>query len=191
MDFAKLTDRLVAPLELASTAILTTAARAVFAGVLLFYFWQAGTTKLGEGIFGFLSPDAGAYIQIFPKAVEAAGYDISGLGAWHYLVVVAGTVAEFVLPLLIVIGLLTRLSAFGMIIFIIVQSATDLYGHGGLENGTFGSWFDRASDAIIADQRAFWILALAILVLKGAGPLSLDRLIFGARPQPSTAYAEV
>ena len=178
MQVPNLAQRCVDPLEAGSTAILTTAARLIFAGVLLFYFWNAGVTKLGEGLLGFLNPDFGAYVQIFPKAVEAAGYDPSQLGTFHYLVVVAGTIAEFVLPALIVLGLLTRLAALGMIGFVIVQSATDLIGHGGWANGTFGAWFDRASDALIADQRAFWLLLLMILVLKGPGPLSLDRLLF-------------
>jgi len=184
-----LIDRCTSPLEAASSAILTTAARVIFAGVLLFYFWNAGATKVGEGLFGFLNPDFGAYVQIFPKAVEAAGYDPSQLGTWHYLVVVSGTVAEFVLPLLIVIGLFTRLAAAGMVVYVIVQTWTDVVGHGAFANGTFGSWFDRASDAVIADQRAFWLLALFILILKGAGPLSLDRLIFGARSEAAEAYA--
>ncbi|MEO0677733.1 MAG: DoxX family protein, partial [Pseudomonadota bacterium] len=122
MDLESLRHRCVSPLEAASSAILTTSARLIFAGVLLFYFWQAGVTKLGEGVFGFLNPDFGAYVQIFPKAVEAAGYDPSQLGAFHYLVVVAGTVAEFVLPALIVLGLFTRLAALGMSVFVIVQS---------------------------------------------------------------------
>ncbi|MEM1237380.1 MAG: DoxX family protein [Pseudomonadota bacterium] len=178
MQVPDIAQRCVDPLESASTAILTTAARLIFAGVLLVYFWNSGLTKLGPGLFGFLSPDFGAYVQIFPRAVEAAGYDPSQLGTFHYLVVVAGTVAEFILPLLIVVGLFTRLAALGMIGFVLVQSATDLIGHGGWANGTFGAWFDRASDAVIADQRAFWLLLLAILVLKGAGPLSLDRLLF-------------
>lgn len=81
-----------------------------------------------------------------------------------------GTIAEFVLPLLIVVGLLTRLSSIAMIGFIVVQSLTDLFGHG----ADLGAWFNRASGELIADQRAFWILALLILVFKGAGPLALD-----------------
>ncbi|MEM9349299.1 MAG: DoxX family protein [Pseudomonadota bacterium] len=178
MEVPAIAQRCVAPLESSSTAILTTAARLVFAGVLLVYFWNAGATKLGDGIFGFLNPDFGAYVQIFPKAVEAVGYDPSQLGTWHYLVVVAGTISEFVLPLLIVIGLMTRLAAFGMVLFVIIQTWTDVVGHGAWANGTFGTWFDRASDAVIADQRAFWLLALFILILKGAGPISLDRLLF-------------
>ncbi len=43
--------------------------------------------------------------------MEAVGYDVSQLGIFHWLVVTAGTLAEFILPLLIVIGLLTRLAA--------------------------------------------------------------------------------
>ena len=114
--------------------------------------------------------------------MEAAGYDTSQLSLFHWAVVVAGTLAEFILPALIVLGLLTRLAAVGMIGFIVVQSLTDLFGHGGIAHeGTLGAWFDRASDALILDQRAFWVLALLILVFKGAGALSLDRVFRGAR----------
>ncbi len=171
------------PMNRAGDQVLPLLARLVFAGVLLQYFWNSGLTKLGDGFFGFLTPSSGAYVQIFPKAMEAAGYDTSQLGVFHWAVVVGGTVAEFVLPLLIIVGLLTRLSAIGMIGFIIVQSLTDLYGHGGIEHeGTLGAWFDRMSDSLILDQRAFWVLCLLILVFKGPGLLSLDRAIFKSAP---------
>ena len=110
--------------------ILPTLARFVFAAVLAGYFWASGVTKLGDGLFGLFSPSTGAYAQIFPKAFEAVGYDASQLGLFHWAVVVAGTLAEFVLPLLIILGLLTRLAALGMMGFVAVQSLTDLYGHG-------------------------------------------------------------
>ena len=42
---------------------------------------------------------------------------------------------------------------------------------------TIGAWFDAASDALILDQRALWVFVLLTLVLKGAGPLSLDRVL--------------
>lgn len=170
--YRRLTDRLV-PI---GDATLPTLARLTFAGVLLLYFWNAGLTKLGGGFFGFLTPSSGAYAQIFPKAFEATGYDTSQLGVFHWAVVTGGTVAEFILPLLIVLGLLTRLSATAMIGFIIVQSLTDIVGHG----AELGSWFNRMSGELIADQRAFWILALLILVFKGAGPLALDRFFRNA-----------
>lgn len=174
---------LVAQINRVGDQALPLLARLVFAGVLLQYYWNSGLTKLGDGVFGFLFPSSGAYVQIFPKAMEAAGYDTSQLTVFHWAVVVAGTWAEFILPLLIVLGLLTRLSAIAMIGFIVVQSLTDLYGHGGIAHeGTLGAWFDRMPDALILDQRAFWVLCLAVLVFKGAGALSLDRAIFRNAP---------
>lgn len=150
--------------------LLATLARLVFAAVLLGYFWASGLTKIGDGLF---SPSAGAYAQIFPRQLEAAGYDSGRLGGFATLVVLAGTWAELLLPLLIVLGLATRLAALGMIGFIMVQSLTDIYGHG----AAAGAWFDRASDGLIADQRALWFLLLLVLVLKGGGLLSFDQLL--------------
>ena len=154
-------------------------ARLVFAGVLLMYFWASGLTKLGDGLAGLFLPGSGAYAQIFPRAFEAAGYDLSQLGLYHWAVVLGGTWAEFILPALIVLGLLTRLAALGMIGFVALQSLVDIVGHAA-DAATIGTWFDRASGALIVDQRALWVLLLTILVLKGAGALSLDRALFTA-----------
>jgi len=169
-------NRLTARLNTVGDVVLPTLSRLVFAGVLLAYFWKSGLTKLGDGFFGFLMTNSNAYAQIFPKAFEATGYDTSQLGVFHWAIVTGGTVAEFVLPALIVLGLLTRISALGMIGFIVVQSLTDVFGHG----AELGGWFERMSGELIADQRSFWNLGLLILVFKGAGPLSLDRLIKNA-----------
>ena len=159
--------------------LLPLLARGVFATSLLIYFWTAGVTKLGPGLFGFLSPAAGAYIQILPRAMELVNYDPDQLNTWHHIVVLVGTWAEFILPALIVLGLVTRFAALGMIGFITFQSLTDLYGHGGItQPATLGAWFDKLPDGLILDQRAFWIFTLLVLVLKGGGILSLDR-IFG------------
>lgn len=167
-------------LERIATPVLTTFARFIFAAVLLVYYWNSGATKLGDGFLGFLFPSDGAYIQIFPKTVEAAGYDFSALGAFHWLVVVAGTWAEFLLPLAIAIGLFTRLAALGMIGFVVVQTWVDLFGHGGIANGTLGAWFDRMPDSIVLDQRAFWVFVLLYLVFRGGGPISVDRVLRNA-----------
>jgi len=150
--------------------LLPLLARLVFTAVLLGYFWSSALTKLGDGVF---SPSVGAYAQIFPRAMEAVGYDPSQMGALRTLVVLVGTWAEFVLPLMIVLGALTRFAALGMIGFVVVQSVTDVVGHG----AGFGAWFDRGSDAVIADQRALWVLLLAVLVVKGAGALSVDQIL--------------
>lgn len=156
--------------------ILPTLARFTFVAVLFLYFWKSGMTKLGDGFVGLFVPSTGAYAQIFPKAFEAVGYDVSQFGIFHWAVVWSGTVAEFVLPILLLLGLFTRLAALGMIGFVFVQSLTDIYGHGADEK-TIGALFDRFSDSHIMDQRAFWVLMLLILVIKGAGPLSLDRIL--------------
>jgi len=165
---------LTARLE-AADWLIPTLARLVFAGVLLVYYLNSGMTKLGDGALGILSPSTGAYAQIFPRAFEAVGYDTEALNAFHWVVVVAGTFAEFILPVLIVVGLLTRLAALGMIGFVVMQSLTDIYGHG--QATALGAWFDRFSDAPILDQRAFWVFLLVVLAIKGAGPLSIDRFL--------------
>ena len=133
------------------------------------YFRASTATKL-DGPF---SPTAGGHAQIFPRVFEAVGYDQSQLGLLHWLVAVAGAWAEIALPLLILLGLLTRIAALGMAGFILVQSLTDIFGHG-VETG---AWSDRGSAALILDQRALWMLLLVVLAMKGAGPLSVDRLL--------------
>ena len=169
-------DRLSAGLSRIAPAVLPTLARLVFAGVLLIYFWNSARTKLGDGIAGLFQPSDGAYIQIFPKVVEAAGYDFSQLGVFHWAVALAGTWAELLLPALILLGLFTRLAALGMIGFVVVQSLTDIWGHG-VGGDDLGRWFDVASGALILDQRAMWVMLLLTLVLLGAGPLSVDRML--------------
>ena len=172
-------DRIAATLTRSGDSILPTLARFVFAATLLIYFWNSAGTKWDGTPF---SPSIGGYAQIFPKAMEAVGYDISQMSIFHWAVVVAGTLAEYILPLLIVIGLFTRFAALGMIGFVVVQSLTDLYGHGGIEHAeTLGAWFDNLSNGAILDQRAFWVLLLVALVLKGAGPLSVDRILSRGR----------
>lgn len=172
-----------AMLRLLGDWFLPTLARFSFAAVLLWYFWNSAMTKLGAGYLGFLSPNENAFYQIFPQRTEAFGFDISQFSTLDHLVVTAGTIGEIVLPLLIVIGLFTRVAALGMAIFVAVQSLVDILGHG-VEAATAGRWFDGASDALIFDQRLMWMMLFAVLLVKGAGPLSLDRIL---RPSKATS----
>lgn len=165
-------DRATQALTRIAPALLPLLARLVFAGVLLRYFWGSAATKLD----GLLTPSLGAYAQIFPRQMEAAGYDLSQFGVFHWVVVMGGAYAEYLLPLLIVVGLFTRLAALGMIGFTLVQSLTDIIGHHA-DPTTIGAWFDRASDALILDQRAFWVLLFLTLAGLGAGTISLDELL--------------
>ena len=153
------------------TFLLPTLARLTFIATFLFYFWNSATTKLGDGIFGFLFPSVGAYAQIFPKKMEAVTYDVTQLGIFDWLVVVAGTWAEFILPLLLLIGLATRLAALGMVGFVIVQTIVDVNGHG----VPLGSYFNNVPELI--DTRTLWVFLFVVIVIKGAGPLSVDRAL--------------
>jgi putative oxidoreductase len=152
-------------------------ARFVFAAVLWGYFLNSARTKVGEGITGFFSIQSGAYYQIAYPAVEAAGGDISAVSfiPWG-LIVLLGTYAEFILPLLLVIGLFSRIAALGMMVFIAVQTFVDVTVHQiGAE--AIGSLFDRFPDAVIADQRLLWMVPLVVVALKGPGLLSIDALL--------------
>ena len=152
--------------------LLPSLARLVFAAVLLGYFWSSALTKF-DGVF---TPSSGAFAQIYPRAFAAVGYDASQMGLIAHLVVLLGAWAEIALPLLVTLGLFTRVAALGMIGFVVVQSLTDIVGHAA-DPATVGAWFDRASDAAILDQRVLWAMILLVLVFKGAGPWSLDRLL--------------
>ncbi len=159
--------------------LLGFAARFVFAATLLVYFFNSALTKIGPGPFGFLSPSDGAYAQILPGLMEQVGYDTSQIAFMPYgLIVLFGTWAEFVLPVLVTIGLFTRIASFGMIGFIVVMSYVDITGHH-VDAATIGALFDGNPGSLIADQRLMWIFILLVLVLKGAGRLSLDALLGG------------
>jgi putative oxidoreductase len=156
--------------------LLPLLARLAFAAVLLPYFWASAVTKFGPGVTGLFTPSDGAYAQIFPKALEAAGYDSSQLGLFHWAVALGGTWAEIILPLLLIIGFLTRPAALGMMGFIVVQSLTDIWGHGA-DAATIGAWFDRDSAALILDQRTLWGMLLLVPLILGPGWLSADRAL--------------
>ncbi len=161
--------------------LLPALARFVFAATLAVYYWKSAASKLGDGIF---SLSVGAYAQIFPKAMEAASYNLANLSfpGLRALIVYAATYGEFILPFLIIVGLLTRLAALGMIGFVTVQSIVDITGHG-LSEKSIGAWFDNVPDSLILDQRAFWIFLLLFIVAKGGGSLAIDRLLIDSRRQ--------
>ena len=160
---------------------LELAARFVFASVLMVYFFNSALTKVGPGLFGFLRPSDGAYAQILPMLMEKVSYDTSMIAFFPYgLIVLVGTWAEFLLPVLVIVGLFTRVASIGMIGFIIVMTVVDITGHGvGAE--TIGRMFDGNPSSLIADQRLMWVMILLVPALKGAGRVSLDALLVRSR----------
>lgn len=153
------------------------AARFSFASVLGYFYLTSGFLKLGDGFFGFLFPSVGAFAAIIPPIIEQAEYDVSAIAffPWH-VIVILGTWAEILLPVMIAIGLFTRVSALGMIVFIAVHSYVDIAFHG-LEKKFVGAMFDQAPIAMIFDQRLLWIFVLLVLVVRGGGKLSLDHIV--------------
>lgn len=153
------------------------AARLVFAAVLFGYYWAGALTKIGDGVLGVFTISDGAYMQILPSVMEANGYDSSAIATFPWgLIVAAGTYAEFLLPVLIVLGLATRLSALGMLVFVAVQSWVDVAFHG-VDAATIGALFDRLPGSAILDQRLLWAFLLLVLAVKGPGRASLDALL--------------
>jgi len=153
------------------------AARLTFASVLLVYFWNSALTKIGSGIAGIFSPTIGAYAQILPPVAEQYSYNIDNIPFFPYgPIVYVGTYAEFLLPAFIVAGFLTRLSALGMFVFIMVMTYVDINYHGA-DAKTIGAFFDRVPDSAIADQRLLWVFVLIVLVLKGPGLISVDAVL--------------
>lgn len=154
-------------------------ARIVFLAVLAFYFWNSAKTKIGEGFFGFLNIQDGAYFQILgEQGMLAYEFDTANIPFHVDAIVYLGTWMEFILPALIILGLFTRIAAIGMMIFVIVQSYVDIAVHK-VDPTTIGALFDRQSGSVILDQRALWSFLLIYLILKGAGALSLDRVLAG------------
>ena len=154
-------------------------ARLTFAAVLLMYYLNSAKTKVGEGVEGFLQVQDGAFAQILPSVMEKASYDTSAVAFFPYhLIVYAGTYSEFILPVLIVLGMFTRIAAFGMMAFVVVQSYVDIALHHA-DEATVGAWFDRFPDSAILDQRALWFFLLLYLFIYGAGKISVDGLFGG------------
>ncbi len=167
-------------------------ARFVFFGVLYFYFLNSFGTKVGEGFLGFFSIQDGAYYQIALPAVEEAGGDVEAVSFLPWgLIVFLGTYTEFLLPLMVVLGLFTRIAAAGMIGFIAVQTIVDITVHQ-VGTETIGALFDRFSDSLIMDQRTLWLFPLIYLIVKGGGAVSLDWLLtrmFAKNTQADTTPA--
>ncbi|MBL4890631.1 MAG: DoxX family protein [Rhizobiaceae bacterium] len=158
--------------------LLGLAARFVFAAVVYVYYLNSALTKVNEGVLGFFQIRFGAYIQILSEGVLSGyGFDAANVPFFpQYLLVFFGTYGEFLLPLLVVIGLFTRLASIGMIGFILVQSYVDIAFHGAGDE-TIGAWFDRDSASLIMDQRTLWVFLLLVLIIKGAGAVSADTLL--------------
>lgn len=162
-------------------------ARFVFASVLLVYFLNSFARKVGEGIAGFFTVQDNAYFQIVPTVVERYDFNASQVPLFPYdIIVYLGTYSELLLPVLLVVGLFTRIAAIGMIAFVLVQSYVDIVFHQ-VDAQTVGAVFDRLSGAAIVDQRALWVFLLVYLVIYGPGRISVDWVLRRLRAGPPSS----
>ncbi len=108
-------------------------ARAVFAGTLFVYFYNSFLTKVDAeagNYFALAGGGSNALVQIYgDRVAEAVGYDFSAIAMWPWgALVYLGTYAEIVLPVLIILGFMTRIASLGMIIFVGVMTYKDITG---------------------------------------------------------------
>ena len=81
------------------------------------------------------------------------------------LAAIVATAGELILPVLLVLGLFSRVPAIGMLIMAAVIEFIAARTPQGVENG------------ISNPQHILWMLLLAYLFIRGGGPLSIDGLI--------------
>ncbi len=85
----------------------------------------------------------------------------------------AATVAEILLPILLAIGLFTRVPALGLLIMTAIIEFVAANTPQGIEN------------SIGNHQHVLWMLLFGYLVIRGGGPLSLDGVIRSLRHRDS------
>jgi putative oxidoreductase len=121
--------------------------RLALAGV----FWRSARTKLEEGSWLTLSDTT---VLLFQEEYGMPAPEITGMIAM---------VAEHVLPILIVLGLLTRFGAAGLLVMTLVIQFF-VYPE---------AWWP---------VHSLWVALTLVLIANGAGLLSLDQLLARKRP---------
>ncbi len=154
-------------------ALTVTLARAGFAAVLLPWFLIGGLTKIA-GMTLSVGPPAGlwplslgAYYAFLPDVMAENAVPTPGQHAF----VLAMTMAELVLPVMVLAGILGRLSAVLLIahLWVVAAATGQLLRAGALFDA---SPFDPGADRVL-----LWSLVLLPVAVHGAGPLSIDGLL--------------
>ncbi len=129
-------------------ALALFATRVSLAGI----FWRAGRSKVEDG----------SWFNISEATYFLFENDYSGVPLPPDWAAVMATAAEHVFPILLVLGLSTRLSALGLLIMTFVIQIF-VYPQ---------AWWS---------VHMIWASLCLILITYGAGPWSLDHLLFKAR----------
>jgi len=161
---------------------LSALARQTFAAVWGPYFLISAASKIGGSDLS-IGPDVagtflsfGAFYELAPGALAAAGNDPAGLSLALLLGLQATVLAEAVLPVLLVLGLATSIAAFGMIGLIAMTAMIDIFARNAPPE-VIGALFDASPYDPVSDLRLLWITVLAVPAVLGGGRISLDALI--------------
>jgi putative oxidoreductase len=122
--------------------------RVAFAGI----FWRSARTKVDEG----------SWLSISDTTYFLFAEEYSGVPLPSDLAALLATVSEHVFPILLVLGLLTRLSALALLGMTIVIQIF-VYPE---------AWWS---------VHALWAALALILIVRGGGTLSLDALLLKTR----------
>ncbi|WP_421788434.1 DoxX family membrane protein [Hyphobacterium sp.] len=157
--------------NLISHALLALFARLAIAGV----FWRSFLNKVEtNGLFDYVEVINNFEVQrslmkvpAFPITIEDSTFAQFGEGGMFELPLIPGGVAavmatagEGILPILLVLGLLTRFAATGLIVMALVIQI-----------------FVFPTNAHFWGSIALWFVPLFYLVGRGSGPISVDHLL--------------
>lgn len=155
-------------------AVLCLMSRSAFAAILLPWFVIGGLTKVG-GLSMSMGPTVdglplalGAYYAYVPDQIGALDAGLPDFDILTQVYVGLMVLFEIALPVLIVLGLLTRFSvvllALHQMMFFTLSATT----------ADFGALFDASPFDMFPDQLLLWVMLMDPLALFGAGPLSVD-----------------
>ena len=158
----------------ARIAVLCLMSRSAFAAILLPWFVIGGLTKVG-GLSMSMGPTVdglplalGAYYAYVPDQIGALDMGLPSFDIVTQVYVGLMMLAEVALPVLIVLGLLTRFSVVLLVLHQIIFLTLNA------SNADFGAFFDASPFDMFPDQLLLWVMVMAPLALFGAGPLSVD-----------------
>ena len=140
--------------EIAASRIPEAAALFLLRLALAGVFWRSGQTKVVEGSF----------LQIDPSQYDLFASEFSGLPLDPVFAVPLTTYAEHFFPVLLFFGLATRISAGALLVMTLV-----------IQIFVFpDAWWA---------EHSLWVAMAAILIVRGGGPFSIDRLVARVRSQ--------
>lgn len=155
-------------------AVLCLMSRCAFAAILLPWFVIGGLTKVGGlsmsigPTLGGLPLALGAYYAYVPDQIGALDAGLPDFDILTQVYVGLMVLVEVALPVLVVLGILTRFSvvflALHQTVFFTLSAST----------AGFGALFDASPFDMFPDQFLLWVMVMAPLALFGAGPLSVD-----------------